>query len=97
MLGATLSIPKGVMKPDVVVLVHGSGPATRDEEVAGHRVFAVLADHLLRHGIAVLRYDKRGISRSTGDYEHHTQSQLMDDLAAVVDALKTRHEFAASA
>ena len=93
MLGATLSIPKGVIKPDVVVLVHGSGPETRDEEVAGHRVFAVLADHLLRQGIAVLRYDKRGVSRSTGDYEHHTQSQLVDDLAAVVDALKARHEF----
>lgn len=92
-LGATLSIPKGVVKPNVVILVHGSGPATRDEEVAGHRSFAVLADHLARQGVAVLRYDKRGISRSTGDYENHTQPQLADDLGAVVNAIKARHQF----
>lgn len=92
-LGATLSIPTGVVKPNVVILVHGSGPATRDEEVAGHRSFAVLADHLARQGVAVLRYDKRGISRSTGDYENHTQPQLADDLGAVVNAIKARHQF----
>src|SRR5205823_2767986 len=78
-LGATLTIPAGVVKPNVVILVHGSGPATRDELVEGHRTFAVLADYLARHGVAVLRYDKRGISRSTGDYDKHTQPQLADD------------------
>jgi pimeloyl-ACP methyl ester carboxylesterase len=92
-LGATLSIPKGAVKPNVVILVHGSGPVTRDERVEGHRPFAVLADHLARHGVAVLRYDKRGISRSTGDYEKHTQAQLADDLAAVVKAVRARGQF----
>ncbi len=92
-LGATLSIPKGVVKPNVVILVHGSGPATRDEENEGHRTFAVLADHLARQGIAVLRYDKRGIARSTGDYENHTQVELADDLSAVVRAIKARPQF----
>jgi pimeloyl-ACP methyl ester carboxylesterase len=92
-LGATLSIPKGVAKPNVVILVHGSGPQTRDEENAGHRTFAVLADHLARQGVAVLRYDKRGISRSTGDYVNHTQLQLADDLGAVVKAVKARPQF----
>lgn len=92
-LGATLAIPAGVAKPNVAILVHGSGPATRDEEVEGHRIFAVLADHLARQGIAVLRYDKRGISRSTGDYQNHTQQQLADDLAAVVDAVRARGQF----
>lgn len=77
----------------MVILVHGSGPATRDEEVAGHRSFAVLADHLARQGVAVLRYDKRGISCSTGDYENHTQPHLADDLGAVVNAIKARHQF----
>jgi pimeloyl-ACP methyl ester carboxylesterase len=92
-LGATLSVPKGIVKPTVVILVHGSGPATRDEEIEGHRIFAVLADHLVRQGVAVLRYDKRGISRSTGDYENHTQFQLADDLSAVVNAIKARQQF----
>jgi len=93
-LGATLSIPSGKVDPILVVLVHGSGPGTRDEELAGHRPFAVLADYLARAGVAVLRYDKRGISRSTGDYENHTLAQLVDDLNAVVREMKARKPFA---
>jgi pimeloyl-ACP methyl ester carboxylesterase len=92
-LGATLSIPAGVARPNVVVLVHGSGPGTRDENLAGHQSFAVLADYLARRGVAVLRYDKRGISRSTGDYEQHTVAYLVDDLQAVIRTLKARPQF----
>lgn len=92
-LGATLSIPAGVARPNVVVLVHGSGPGTRDENLAGHKSFAVLADYLARRGVAVLRYDKRGISRSTGDYEQHTVADLVDDLQAVIRTLKARPQF----
>jgi len=72
-LGATLSVPKGVKRPPAVVLVHGSGPSTRDADIAGHQHFRVLADYLARHGIAVLRYDKRGNGRSSGD-AHHQQA-----------------------
>jgi len=43
-----------------VVLIVGSGPNDRDESILGHKPFLVLADYLTRHGIAVLRYDKRG-------------------------------------
>ena len=93
-LGATLSIPNGKHNPNVVILVHGSGPGTRDEELAGHRPFAVLADFLARRGVAVLRYDKRGVSRSTGDYENHTLPQLVDDLNAVVQTMVARKQFA---
>lgn len=92
-LGATLSVPKGIARPNLVVLVAGSGPMTRDEQVAGHRLFAVMADYLLRQGVAVLRYDKRGVSRSTGDYENHTEQQLQDDLAAVLASMKARRQF----
>jgi pimeloyl-ACP methyl ester carboxylesterase len=92
-LGATLSLPKGKLVSSVVILVHGSGPGTRDEDLAGHQPFAVLADYLARDGIAVLRYDKRGIARSTGDYENHTFPQLIDDLNAVVKAMKARKQF----
>ncbi|MES3022276.1 MAG: alpha/beta fold hydrolase [Pseudomonadota bacterium] len=92
-LGATLSLPAGVARPNVVVLVHGSGPGNRDAQIAGHRGFAVIADYLARRGIAVLRYDKRGVARSTGDYAGHVQTQLADDLGAVVRALKKREQF----
>ena len=93
MLGATLSLPKGKARPNLVVLVHGSGPATRDLNGAGHEVFAVLADHLARNGVAVLRYDKRGNSRSTGSYAQHTTAQLIGDVHAVARAMKGRRQF----
>lgn len=92
-LGATLSLPNGKAHPNVVILVGGSGPSTRDEETDGHLTFAVLADHLARQGVAVLRYDKRGVSRSTGDFSQVTVSQLGEDLYAVVQAMKARKEF----
>jgi pimeloyl-ACP methyl ester carboxylesterase len=93
-LGATLTIPKAAPTGSVVVLVHGSGPQTRDVLMFGHRQFTVLADHLARRGIAVLRYDKRGIALSTGDYEKHTLPDLADDLTAVIKVLKARGQFA---
>jgi pimeloyl-ACP methyl ester carboxylesterase len=88
-LGATLSLPANVAHPNVVILVHGAGPMTRDED----GTFLVLADYLARKGIAVLRYDKRGIARSTGSYEKHTETQLAEDLHAVVQAMKARNQF----
>ncbi len=88
-LGATLSIPDGVARPNVVVLVHGSGPNTRDQ----NGTLSVLADYLARQGIAVLRYDKRGIARSTGSYDTHTKTDLAEDLYAVVQALNARNQF----
>lgn len=93
-LGATLSIPAAPGRPSAVVLVAGSGPQTRHVQNSGHRMFDVLADHLARQGIAVLRYDKRGVSRSTGDYDGHTGAQLADDAYAAVLALRATGRFA---
>ena len=92
-LGATLALPAGMASGSVVVLVHGSGPQTRDAVNFGHRSFAVLSDYLARRGIAVLRYDKRGIAYSSGDYEQHTLPDLATDLGAIVKALKARKQF----
>ncbi len=61
-----------------VILISGSGPQNRDEQLMGHRPFLVLADHLTRRGIAVLRYDDRGVGESTGDFSaatHPTSAQ----------------------
>lgn len=93
MLGATLTLPQGKPAATVVVLVHGSGPQTRDEKMFGHRPFAVLADHLARRGIAVLRYDKRGIAQSSGSYDKHTLPDLAADLSGVIKAMKARQQF----
>jgi pimeloyl-ACP methyl ester carboxylesterase len=92
-LGATLTVPRRPAHPNVVVLIAGSGPQTRHVDVAGHHLFDVLADHLARQGVAVLRYDKRGVARSTGDYDGHTLANLEDDAYAAVQALAARKQF----
>jgi hypothetical protein len=75
-----------------VVLVHGSGPNDRDETIFEHKIFLVLADHLSKQGIAVLRYDKRGIAASKGDYKSATSFDFADDAQAAVNYLRTRPE-----
>lgn len=67
-LAATLTLPQGQGPFPAVVLITGSGPQDRDESLAGHRPFYILADSLTRRGIAVLRADDRGVGKSTGDY-----------------------------
>src|SRR5262249_6895122 len=65
-LAGTFTKPKGDGPFPTAVLITGSGPQDRDESLLGHKPFLVLADHLTRNGIAVLRYDDRGIAKSTG-------------------------------
>jgi pimeloyl-ACP methyl ester carboxylesterase len=64
-LAGTLTLPKGTGKVPVVLLISGSGAQDRDETIAGHKPFLVLADHLTRAGIAVLRVDDRGVGGSS--------------------------------
>jgi fermentation-respiration switch protein FrsA (DUF1100 family) len=91
-LAATLTLPKGAGPFPAVVLITGSGPQDRDETVAGHRPFLVLADYLTRRGIAVLRADDRGVGGSTGDVFKSTTADFADDALAGVAYLKGRKE-----
>ncbi|MBQ7640125.1 MAG: alpha/beta hydrolase [Bacteroidales bacterium] len=86
-LAGTLSLPDGIENPPVVLFVSGSGPQNRDEELLGHKPFAVIADALAREGIASLRYDDRGIAESTGDFSAATTADLADDAAAGIHYL----------
>ena len=72
-----------------MVLISGSGAQNRDENIFGFKIFGTIADHLTRNGIAVLRYDDRGIGGSTGDMANAT-SDFAKDVMAAVDLLKTR-------
>jgi len=74
------------------VLVGGSGPTDRDETVAEHKPFLVLADYLTRKGIAVLRYDKRGIAQSTGSFAEASVTDFARDAQSAVAYLKSRKE-----
>jgi uncharacterized protein len=91
-LAATLTVPRGPGPFPAAILLAGSGPLDRDEGDSGHRPFLVLADHLTREGVAVLRYDKRGIGRSSGDYETATTADFSGDAEAGLAMLKSRKE-----
>jgi pimeloyl-ACP methyl ester carboxylesterase len=87
MLAGTLTLPAGDGPYPAVLLISGSGPQNRNEEVFGHRPFLVLSDHLTRAGIAVLRVDDRGVGESTGDSERATSEDFADDALAGVEFL----------
>jgi hypothetical protein len=91
-IAGTLTIPRGKGPFPAVLLVAGSGPADRDESVLGHKPFLVLADHLTRQGIAVLRADKRGIGKTTGTFRGSGMEEFASDALAGVEYLKNRPE-----
>ena len=95
-LVGTLTIPKGEGPFPAMVLVSGSGQQDRDEELMNHRPFWVIADYMSRHGIAVLRYDDRGIGDSEGEVKNATSMDFSYDAEAAFDYLHNRKEINAS-
>ena len=89
-IAGTLSLPPGDGPFPAVVLISGTGHNTRDEDVWGHKVFLVLADTLTRNGFAVLRYDKRGVGGSSGNYDAATTVDFASDAEAALAWLKTQ-------
>lgn len=88
----TLTTPFWGKKHKVVVLVSGSGAQNRDEELMGHKPFAVIADYLTRHGIAVLRYDDRGVGGSSKGSADDTTLDFATDAMAAINYLKSRND-----
>ena len=96
-LAGTLTLPPSEGPVPGVVLVSGSGPQDRDETLMGHKPFAVLADHLTRSGIAVLRYDDRGVGGSSGEFAAATSEDFASDADAALAWLAARPEVDAGA
>ncbi len=91
-LAGTLTLPETGNNFPAVVMITGSGGQNRNEEIFGHKPFLVIADYLTRNGIAVLRFDDRGIAQSSGNYSSATTEDFVKDVLAAVEYLKTRKE-----
>lgn len=84
---------KAGQKVPVVLFVTGSGAGNRDEEIFDHKPFLVIADYLARHGIASLRFDDRGVGKSTGSMEGATTKDFADDALAGIEMLRGLKQF----
>jgi pimeloyl-ACP methyl ester carboxylesterase/SAM-dependent methyltransferase len=82
-LAGTLVSPSSGARHSAVILVHGSGPENREYMLPWARF-------LIRHGIAVLGYDKRGVGESSGDWNRASFQDLAGDVVAAIEYLKTR-------
>ncbi|AII51591.1 alpha/beta hydrolase family protein [Hymenobacter sp. APR13] len=91
-LGGMLTVPAGPGPFPAVVLVSDAGPHNRDATVGEYQLLGSLADYLTRRGIAVLRFDDRGVGSSTGDFAQATTTALVSDVQAGLNYLRTRPE-----
>ncbi len=92
-LAGTLTLPSDATGELIgVVLVSSSGPHDRDETIFEHRPFRLIADRLTKAGVAVLRYDDRGVGGSTGATPMDTSADFADDARDMANWLKTRPE-----
>lgn len=91
-IGATLSYPLNGRARTAVVFLSGTGKQDRDGTMAGHQLFALLADSLTRRGFAVLRSDDRGTGQTNGDYDKATTADFADDAISAVDYLRSRKD-----
>ena len=91
-LAGTLTLPKGDGVFPVILLISGSGPQDRNEEILGHKPFLIIADYLTKKGYAVFRYDDRGTAKSGGEFEGATSPDFASDAASALAYLKTRKD-----
>jgi len=90
--GATITVPNGKGPFPAVMLLTGSGLQNRDEEIVGHKPFAVIADHLTKNGFIVLRADDRTMGTTTGSVESATSLDFARDAIAGFNYLRSRKE-----
>lgn len=91
-LSGTITLPNKDGVFPAVILISGSGPQNREEELLGHKPFLVLSDFLTRNGFAVLRYDDRGVGKSKGIFSTATSYDFSNDAEAAFEYLQNRKE-----
>jgi uncharacterized protein len=91
-ISGTLALPKGTGPFPVVITVSGSGPQDRDETILDHKPFLVLTEALTKRGIAVFRYDERGVGKSTGNYAASNTKDFAEDASRILGHLAKQNE-----
>ena len=91
-LAGTLTLPKGNGPFPAIIMITGSGSQNRNEELLGHKPFWVIADYLSKNGIAVLRYDDRGVGKSGGTPLNATSADFATDAEAAFLYMSIRKE-----
>jgi len=91
-LSGTLTLPLYPGKHPAVVMITGSGPQNRDEEIYGFKIFKIIAEQFTNNGIAVLRYDDRGVGGSTGNISKSTTEDFAGDVIEAVKFLQSRDD-----
>ena len=90
-IGATVSyIDKDKVSPAIIIIT-GSGEADRDGNISGLKtdIYKDLAELFVSFGCVVIRYDKRGVNESEGDYSTIGPSDLVKDASSVLMYAKT--------
>ncbi len=93
-LRGTLTLPSDSKATKIAILISGSGPQNRDSEFPtfNHRPFLVWSDWLTRQGIAVLRFDDRGIAKSEGVFAKATTADFATDVEAAIAYVRSRQD-----
>lgn len=91
-LSGTLSLPNTNESFPVAILISGNGRHKRNAEFGKHKPFLDISNYLTKNGIAVLRYDKRGVGQSTGNYDSANSFDFAKDVNAAIEYLLTRKE-----
>ncbi|MDG3583360.1 alpha/beta hydrolase family protein [Galbibacter pacificus] len=91
-LKGTLSLPNEPSTFPAVILISGNGRNNRDSEFGDHKPFLDISNYLTKNGIAVLRYDKRGVGQSEGNFDAANSYDFAEDVSAALDYLLTRKE-----
>src|SRR5690606_17094607 len=95
-LKGVLSIPRGVKKYPLLIIISGSGPQDRNGTLFGHHLYWVMADYFTRQGIAVLRYDERGVGESEGNFDTATVDMMTQDVESAVKYIQSRKDLKVS-
>ncbi len=85
-LAGTLVLPEGKGPFPAAIYACGGGPGARD-----HFMF-LFAETLARRGIAILIFDKRGVGKSTGDFNSSHTPDFKQDAIAGFRFLKSQPE-----